>query len=192
MDHCKWQLSRMGTKPKKSYFIDMPPKNGEVDLVPRIQAGIELAREDGFDLCFVIEDDDYYPHTYFDTVDDNAEFIGEYGSVYYSLINREYQHWPHYTHSSLFTTGFRISALNEFQWPIQTERFLDLAIWSYVKSKRKKIQARESVGAIGIKHGIGLCGGKGHTQRFKYTDKNLEWLKSVVDEKSFNFYKTLL
>jgi hypothetical protein len=42
-----------------------------------------------------------------------------------------------------------------------------------------------------MKHGIGLCGGKGHIQRNKYHDGNLEWLKENVDSDAYEFYSKL-
>lgn len=187
---CKTQLKRMNRKADKSFFVDYPPAGGDFDLTERVKIGVNHARAEGFELIFIIEDDDYYPATYFDNIPD-ADFIGEYRTTYYTLVHRQYEQWPHTRHSSLFTTGFKISALDGFAWPAGRERFLDVTLWKYAIKARKKIADR-TTGAIGIKHNIGLCGGKGHTQRMKEQDPQMEWLRSHVDSEAFNFYKSTL
>ncbi len=189
LEFCKHQLSRMNTKPTHSYFINYPAKAANVDLVERVREGIRQAKADGFDLVMIIENDDFYDRSYFDYLPD-TDFIGSIKTTYYNLKNRTYQDWTHPKRASLFTTGFKISALNDFEWPENSERFLDLSLWNYAVQKRKSIGWRET-GAIGIKHGIGLCGGRGHVQRNKYSDKDLEWLKANTDQDAFTFYSTL-
>ncbi len=187
LNFCKHQLSRMNTKPSKSYFIDHPPKNGEVDLVSRVQEGIKLSKADGFDLVFIIEDDDYYKADYFDNIPD-ADFIGEQSTTYYSLRNNTWQTMEHQGRSSLFTTGFKISALEGFNWPKQTEKFLDISLWNHAQRKKR---AWRNTGAIGIKHNVGLCGGIGHRLVMKKSDPQREWLKDNVDLESWTFYQSL-
>lgn len=188
MDFCKYQISRFEVKPDKSYFIDYPPRTEKIDIVPRFLEGIERAKEDGFDLVFVLESDDYYDSTYFNHIPD-ADFIGEANSIYYNLRNKTYQNFSHPGRSSLFTTGFKISALKGFK-PTATERFLDISLWKFAFDNKKETAFRET-GAIGIKHGIGLCGGKGHQMRLKHTDNNLEWLSEHVDSTAYEFYKSI-
>jgi hypothetical protein len=190
LEFCKHQLSRMSNKPQRSYLINYPPTGPNIDLVERVKEGINQAQRDGFDRCFIVEDDDFYPKDYFDYIPQDADFIGDRKTIYYNLRNRSYQDWDHPKRASLFTTGFKISALATFDWPTEEERFLDLAIWRYAVNQRKTMVFRETA-AIGIKHGIGLCGGKGHVQHNKYQDKELEWLKQNVDSEAYIFYSTL-
>lgn len=190
LSFCKHQLSRMNTKSDKSYFIDYEPIGNQVDIVPRIKRGIELAKSDGFDLMFIVEDDDHYSKDYFDNIPD-GDFIGSDRTTYYNLKHHTYQEWHHPRRSSLFTTGFKISALEGFEWPAENERFLDLALWDYgSREKRKNIVWRESK-AIGIKHGIGLLGGRAHMNINKYHDHDWAWLKENVDAEAYAFYKSL-
>lgn len=180
----------MNTKPSHAYFIDYPPKSDGVDLVPRIKTGIEFAKRDGFDLVMIVENDDFYNKNYFDNLPD-TDFIGEEKTTYYNLKNKTYQDWRHPRRASLFTTGFKISALQGFDWPTDNERFLDLSLWNYGSQNKKKTIGWRETGAIGIKHGIGLCGGRGHMQRNKYYDQDGEWLKANVDSEALAFYKSL-
>lgn len=188
-DFCKYQLSCMNTKPAKSYFIDYPPKDDSVDLIPRIKEGIKQAKADGIDLVFIVENDDYMPKDYFDNIPD-ADFIGERVTWYYNLRNNTYQPFDHSRRSSLFTTGFKISALEGFEWPEDTYRNLDVALWEYAQRRNKKIAWRNT-GAIGIKHGHGLLGGTFHNKVMKHKDKDWEWLCEHTDPVAYAFYKTL-
>lgn len=188
LEFCKFQLSRMEIKPDHSFFIDFPPKDDKIDLVWRVFEGIQKAAEMGFEQVFIVEDDDFYLADYFNNIPD-ADFIGEINTIYYNLKNRTYQNFNHPGRSSLFTTGFKISALKGFR-PNYNERFLDISIWKHAFNNKLTTKFRET-GAIGIKHNIGLCGGKGHVMRMKHTDESLEWLKSKVDSTSYEFYKYL-
>ena len=177
----------MYVKPDHSYFIDYPPTSTDFDLVARVRKGIEQAKADGFERAFIIENDDFYPADYF-LLTPEADFIGDDHTIYYHLGNRTWQDWSHPRRASLFTTGFKISALDDFHWIPDNERFLDISLWNHAKTKT--VFWRQSK-AIGIKHGIGLCGGRGHIQRNKYQDQDLAWLKAHVDHDAYLFYSTL-
>ena len=89
--------------------------------------------------------------------------------------------------SSLFVTGFKLSALKDFNWPKKTERFLDISLWSYAKTKKRKFV---ETSAIGIKHNCGKVGGRGHAMVMKNLDNDLTWLKENVDKEAFEFYSS--
>jgi hypothetical protein len=186
---CRHQLERMETKPTKSYFIDYAPTGPGFDLISRVREGIRRAQADGIDLVFIVEDDDFYPKDYFNNIPDSY-FIGDRKTTYYNLKNRTYQDWDHPRRASLFTTGFRISAMIDFEWPSDEDQFLDISLWRYAVNNHKQMAFRET-GAIGIKHGLGLCGGKGHIQRNKYLDLEMVWLKEHTDVEAFTFYSTI-
>lgn len=189
LEFAKHQLSRMTVKPDKSYFIDYKPKSEDVDLVERIQEGIRQAQADGFNEVYILEDDDAYLPSHFEKMQlGNADFIGEEKTTYYNLRNKTWQTMNHPGRSSLFITGFKISALKDFNWPNRTERFLDISLWSYAKKKKRKFV---ETGAIGIKHSIGLCGGRGHQMQMKNIDSEMEWLKANTTQDAYTFYKAL-
>ena len=66
----------MVVKPDKSYFIDYKPESADVDLVQRVRRGIAQAEADGFDMVFIVENDDFYPADYFVDIPD-MDFIGD-------------------------------------------------------------------------------------------------------------------
>jgi len=184
LEFCKHQLGRMVTKPDKSYFISTTPTNDSFDLVKRVKLGIQLAKQDGFDLCFIIENDDFYPADYFDDMPD-GNLIGTEKTTYYNLRNNTFQEFTHLKRSSLFTTGFKISALGGFNWPADDYPNLDMRIWAQRRGTMRETKA------IGIKHGIGKLGGRGHSMTMKYSDANWGWLEKNVDADAFTFYKSI-
>lgn len=188
---CLKQLERMTLKPDEIYHVNSPPHGPGFDLIERVQAGIAAAKVDGIDLCFIIENDDSYPANYFERFFpyfEDYHFFGQEWSDYYNLRNLTYNRFDHPHRASLFTTGFKISALNNFEWPPADKPFLDIELWKYARHKKRKFI---DTGAIGMKHGLGLCGGKGHRMNMRNKDPQLKWLASKVDPESFEFYKSL-
>lgn len=192
LEFCRHQIHRFTTQPARSYFISTDPApGGKVDIIPRVKEGIRRAANDGFDLVFIIENDDFYPRNYFDFIPD-ADFYGCRKTTYYNLLNRTWQTWSHPGRSSLFTTGFKISALEKsgFRWPADDVAGLDIRLWAHINKGGSKVNGFMA-GAIGIKHGIGKTGGRGHTMKMDNHDPDLSWLKAHVDQEAYVFYKTL-
>lgn len=189
---CLKQLERMTLKPDEIYHVNSPPPGPGFDLIERVQAGIQSAADDGIDLCFVFENDDNYPANYFERFFpyfEQYDLFGDEESTYYNLRNLSYKTFRHEHRSSLFTTGFKISALNHFEWPNPGKPFLDIELWKQGRHKRKKFI---NTGAVGIKTGLGLCGGKGHWMKFPSNDPELKHLAKLVDAKSLEFYRSLV
>lgn len=190
--NCLRQLDRMTLKPDATFHINYPPEVEGYDLVQRIKSGIGMATMyDGFDLCFIIENDDFYPSNYFERFApyfEKYDFFGQEHSDYYNLRNLTHNRFDHQYRSSLFTTGFKISALNNFEWPDPSKPFLDIDLWKYARHKRRIFV---ETGAIGIKHGLGLCGGKGHKFNMRNRDPEMKWLSERVDTESLEFYRSM-
>jgi hypothetical protein len=180
----------MTLKPDHSLFVDFPPISGGIDLVERVFAGVCQAKEMGFDLVFILEDDDAYGADYFERFGDTlgVDFFGDDLTYYYHLKQRAFSSFHHPKRSSLFTTGFRISKIEGFQWG--GDQFLDIRLWKWANEKKLHTKF-VNTGAIGIKHNQGRVAGKGHIQIMRHMDHKMEWLKSRVDEKSFEFYQSL-
>lgn len=195
-DHLMKQLDRMTLKPDCFIHVDYEPNSLNFDLVDRIRYGMNKVRLEGIDLVFVLENDDFYPTDYFERFGNmKDDFFGQNNSWYYNLRNKTHNNFSHPGRSSLMTTGFRISTLDKFDtdknWDlIGNTPFLDIKLWQYANTYNKKCRFVDT-GAIGIKTGIGLCGGKGHRMIFESKDPELAWLKSRVDKDSFEFYKSL-
>jgi hypothetical protein len=174
-------------------IIDYKPKSEEIDLIPRIKKGVEDAKAAGYDFVFIVEDDDFYNKEYFTTYDwQNHDFVGYSDTVYYNIKNKTYQTFEHENRSSLFCTGFRISALDRFDWPRDDYKWLDVKLWEYANRYNKRIQLLKNNPTLGIKHGLGKCAGKGHSMLMKNGDGDLSFLKSRIDEEAFKFYTELM
>lgn len=192
LEHCKQQVSNFASK-HEHLMVNYHAHNGNPDLTDRIKFGVDAANDGGFEWVVIVENDDAYPQDYILRMwphFDRSDFIGCEFTYYANLRNRTWERSMHPNHSSLFTTAFRVSAMKDFKWKLAHKVFLDLDIWRYARKggfKRTFID----LGAIGIKHGIGLCGGKGHVQTFKNKDPELTWLKSKVTPESFEFYSKL-
>lgn len=188
VEHCKYLMQQQTRRPDKHYIIDYPPINNNCDLIPRIKKGIELAKADGMDYIFIIEDDDYYSTDYIREEVKHYDIVGEDTTIYYHLKNG-FKLMEHPNRSSLFCTAFKINALNNFNWPPDNEPFLDLHLWQYAINSLNH-NLHYITGAIGIKHGIGKCGGNGHNpQIIHYTPKPITEL--ITCKKSIEFYNSL-
>lgn len=212
LGHCNAQVEGMkcaGYGGFRHWVINEEPRNQRPDLTARIQKGFNEVNQwridaddyrrrnnqdhdfDGPDWIFIVENDDYYPADYlaaFIPYMRGFDFIGSDRTIYYNLRNRTWEETHHPNHSSLFCTAFRVSAMADFKWHQAHPVFLDLDIWKYARRFRRKFI---DTGAIGIKHGMGLCGGKGHVQVFPNKDPDLTWLQSRVDPASFEFYSKI-
>jgi hypothetical protein len=155
-----------------------------------MKQGVELAKRDGFKTVYVFENDDFYTQEYFQ--DFEEDFFGYETTTYYNLRNRTYETFKHPGRSSLFTTAFKIEALQGFNWPADNKVFLDIALWDFTKKTKKKVKLLKENPCLGIKHGIGKCGGKGHRMTMRYKDNDLKFLRSRVSEDAFEFYTDLM
>lgn len=194
LDFCMKRLIQMNVP---HFIIADRPEGTGVDLVGRIQKGIEIAKHHGFDWVFVVEDDDWYPVDYFQKIGElsNLDVVGFSSSLYYNLRNRTYEILKHAGRSSLYCTGFRVSALDNFAWKLlpPSTKFLDIELWNYARDTRKRVKLIEDPVCVGIKgHGIGKAAGKGHLGVYRNQDDNLHFLKTMVDGESFIFYTDLM
>lgn len=137
-DQCFRQLGRMTVKPDKVYHINYHPESEAYDLKTRLHRGFNLAKADGIDWVFVIENDDAMPSNYFEKFIpymDKYDFIGQATTIYYHLGARVWREQNHVDRSSLFTTAFRVSAMANFDWAKAAMVFIDLDIWNYARRK---------------------------------------------------------
>ena len=194
VEHCKYLMQAQTRRPDKHYVIDYAPLNNDCDLIPRIKKGIDLAKADGMDYIFIIEDDDYYSPNYIIEMAQYCNFrnlfIGSEITTYYHLTEKGVNIMYHNYRASLFTTTFHINALNSFNWPANDCPNLDYFIWEFAEDKQKTLYRLDPNIAIGIKHGIGKCGGNGHNPNIiPYTKWELSEL--ITDKKSLEFYNNL-
>lgn len=192
LEFCRHQIDRFTIQPKHKIFVVDPPTSDKVDLVMRMRKGITAAKNFGIDLVFVIESDDYYAPDHIERLynDLPVNFWGASRTIYYNVFNKSYTTHNHPTHSSLFCTAFRISALENFIWPSDNTIFLDIDLWRHAIKRNSYWLDANPIG-VGIKHGIGKCAGNGHKHTYENIDTSGEYLKSLVDKEAYAFYRSL-
>lgn len=192
---CLEQLKVMngGYHVTNAYVMNDRPISDQCDLVPRVKHAVDMAIRDGYEWAFIIESDDLYPGDYIERFKpylNNFDFVGDQYSLYYHIRDRRYTRIHHPGRASLFTTGFRLSALSKFVWPADNYVFLDQPLWKYAKKFRCKFV---DSGAIGIKgHKMGKTGGKGHVMKLKNDDHDLRYFKSKLQSHHLEFYTDLM
>jgi len=195
LDHCLMQMNRQTVKPVEIFIIGkkyIEPVQRLPDIKQRVMYGIKLAKEHGIDYCYIIEDDDYYPDEYFESMSfNNYDFVGIESTIQHHIVFRKYLNLHHACRSSLYCTGLKISSLEGFNWNAAQPVFLDIDLWDFINTKDKlMIFHKPDKFPIGIKHGIGMCGGVSHNNINVYTedDNNYDFLKKNVRKESFEFY----
>ena len=141
--------------------VNYPPKGMYPDLTERVRTAYNKLN-DKYDYLAIIENDDWYSDQYVSIMTSEIEkagypdLLGLRTTVYYHIGKDKHNRIQHTSHASLFTTWIK-GGLN-IEWPADDNKQLDIAIW-----KQHKGYLSLASCAIGIKHGIGKCGGIGHT-----------------------------
>lgn len=197
LKHRHWLMEQQTRQPDEDAVVDYAPADNQKDLVPRYWTGINALLGEGCDLIACIEDDDWYHPTYLERLlrawikHGQPGLIGSNQHCYYHLRTRQYFVRPTTTNAPMMMTGLTDAVL-KCRWPAATHITLDLDLWKQKNASfPRKMVTFEPMPAIGIKHGIGVCGGRGHQKPHGWLDRNDDdgaFLKSIVDEKSFKFY----
>jgi glycosyltransferase involved in cell wall biosynthesis len=187
-------------RPDAVVVMDFPPEDNKPDITKRVRMGYDKLTEIGIDIVVIWEDDDYYHPGYLQLIhelfENGADLIGFDNTVYYHIGAKRYKRMNHNTHSSLFQTSIRAGL--DIKWPYDDEVFLDIELWRN-KHLKRELHRFES-GCLGVKHGIGKTGGRGHNQQFYagtpdnvrlFDDPEMKWLKEMTGE-HFEFYKNIL
>lgn len=190
LNHCLFMMRNQTVKPDIIEVVNFET-NLKTDLTLRYKVGIKALKEKGADVIFFIENDDWYSKKYIETMltkwieNGKPLLFGINNTVYYHIFRRTYKEMKHPNRASMMST--MISSELEIHYPNDSEVFLDLYLWNNYKGISATF---EDTICLGIKHGIGVCGGNGHNDNFHYNniDSNLSYLFKKVDSDSFNFY----
>lgn len=180
------------------HVMDFEPTDDKKDISKRYRLGYEQLKNK-YDLIFLIEDDDYYCPTYIEQMlsywieSDKPDLLGLNHTTYYHLALKKWFIMDHNIRSSAMNTMLRGGLTIDY--PKDEDPYFDLHLWLKNTHLSKTIIHTKDDICIGIKHGIGLCGGNNHTNqldRFINDDSSLEWLKLHTDTKAFEFYKSFM
>jgi hypothetical protein len=191
--NCKLLILNQTIQPDHVAIINHKPTSRAPDLTQRVRKGFEKLRLIGCECVLIIENDDFYQPDYIEEMlsqwnkAGKPEIFGTSSTLYYHIIKNQYRVLNHPNRSSLMSTLLRCDA--PIVWPADSEIFLDLHLWKQLDGKT--FDTTHPI-AIGIKHGQGLCGGKGHSQMlFDNDDLKGDFLRSLIDEESVNFYEAI-
>ena len=178
-------LPRQTRQPDEVILIDYEPTK-QNDQLDRLKEGYEKSTGD---LTLIMEDDDWYHCDYIKhtaaawELFGRPKLIGCSRTMYYHIKARRYKTMNHDHRSSLFTTGIS----GEIDWDSLGKR-IDMGLWTKYTGKLTSYVYL----AIGIKHGIGVCGGAGHDPAFMTeSDEDGSLLRELVDKESFDFYNSI-
>lgn len=196
LKHCLDMMERQTIPPDFIRVVSEDSGIPGVDISWRYKKGIEsIFNQSGCDVAFLIENDDWYKNTYIETmltrwsIAGKPDLFGIATSVYYHIKLKKYKALMHPNRSSAFSTMVTPAVLGR-EFCADNEAFFDLYLWKSGLLKQTFVPSQQI--CLGIKHGSGLCGGKGHQESFPYDkdDHDSSYLKSVIDTKSFNFYES--
>lgn len=195
LDKCLEKIAKQTIKPDMVIVVNEAPKSDAPDITYRYRKGLTQAFKAGCEVVFLMEDDDWYDDDYIHYMHTTwknfgkPQVLGPNETTYYHIGKQEYTVMKHPNRSSAFCTMVT-SAVMDMEWPDDDYPFLDLEIWKQLQGKSFPPHYKM---CVGIKHGMGICGGKAHGKQFRYQHKdvNFSYLKKVVGP-DFKYYKDLL
>ena len=203
--HCRW-LMREQSMEHGHIVVSGDPGPGKFDLGDKLRMGLTSARDCGFDLALVIEDDDWYGPRYVEESAAHWEqagrpaLIGITAAKTYHIGRNEYMAWGYPQMSALANMGFALD-----------ER-LDSLFWADAALERGELSCKPAAWSIdaylglmhsvhcrlftyhyvGIKHGMAGCMLQ-HRKTLKESipDPDHKLLTALVDPVSYKFYQVM-
>jgi hypothetical protein len=210
--NCWRLLQRQTLQPHRIELVNDKPFSEKVDITWRYRKGYNRFCQEyrnggnphdkefeSVDVIAFMENDDWYSSDYLETMvkawesAKRPDLLGTNYTIYYHLGLRAYFTMKHVERSSAMSTLIKPDL--SFQWPVDHEPFTDMWIWTRTKLTKKTFDPGRHI-CLGIKHGVGKFGGGSHTERLDRYDPPRgthdhygDFLKSVVDVESFEFYQ---
>lgn len=190
------QLNGQTIRPDEIEIVNDKPLSDKPDITWRYRIGCERLLAKGCEFIVFMEDDDWYSSDYIEYMLDawtragKPHLIGLNHTIYYNIFTQQYMKWTH-KHASMFSTCISAEGVRNTKWGDDNYSFTDIILWKQLKGVL--LTANPDI-SCGIKHGIGLCGGGGHREKFDHyqkTDDNYKYLESVVDDDALVFYKQM-
>jgi hypothetical protein len=192
LHNCMRMLAAQTLQPEIINVVNYLPKSEKCDITERYRTGYDQLRGKNLDLIAFIENDDYYCANYLEfmakqwILSEKPDILGLNHTIYYHIRTFEHFTMFHNTRSSAMNTVIKPDL--DLKWGHDNDPYTDVWLWNLLKGI---IITPEKEACLGIKHGIGLCGGQNHTDhmdRFINKDHDKAFLRSVMDLESFEFY----
>ena len=204
LKNCLRMMNAQTIQPDFLQVVDYKPLSDKCDITQRYRIAYHGLDGLNFDCILFIENDDWYAPNYIETmitlwhINGRPELFGTNYTYYYHIGIKKYFKFTHFRRASMMNTLIKPD-LN-ISWPVDEYPYTDAALWQVdqLNIKNKDIERRLSVDpgtiiSLGIKHNVGMPGGNYHGNRLeKYNvcDADFSFIKSVMDNESFNFYKS--
>ncbi len=195
-ENCLRMVRNQTVKPDRVEVVIDTATSSDCDITWRYKLGYERLRNKGFDIIFLMEDDDYYAPDYIETMlsawgdAGKPDIFGTDYTIYYHIKLYKWLTMHHQVRSSAMST--MIVPDLKLDWNIvDNDPYTDLYLWRMVKGRTFKPEKHI---CIGIKHGSTMTGGRLHTDKlhqYVNDDSNKLWLQKNTDPESFKFYSTL-
>lgn len=200
LQNCLSMLDRQTVKPDHIEIVNDNPTSDAIDITYRYRVGYNRLSRKGFDVILFIENDDYYHPQYIQMMCEawdkhgRPQLLGTGSTIYYHIGLLKYVTMLHRSRASAMNT--LIVPDLDLKWCADSEPYTDMWLWMRedVNNITRVVFNPDRVYSLGIKHGKGKCGGSNHVtrlHRYKDSDENMNYLRSVVDQESFNFYEKL-
>ncbi len=199
--NCKRMINSQTLKPEVLLIMDYAPESNLVDITQRYKRGYELINKLSRDIDVIafMENDDWYHVEYLEQMTNawneagRPELFGTNFTIYYHLKLRAYYRLHHESRASMMNTMIKPHLNMAGVWPIDREPFTDMALWN--SRLKKQIWRQDRILSIGMKHGVGKCGGRAHVESLQnYTKRGKPdngFLRETLDVESFQFYNTV-
>lgn len=208
MANCLRMMDNQTVKPERIVIMNYQPESNAVDITQRYRRGYMHLAGKGLDAILLIENDDWYASNYIETMlnawksHGKPAIFGTNYTVYYHIGLKKYYTMYHQERASAMNTLLKPDLrvlTHENNWPADHEPYTDLHLWRLLNGYTFKPEHHIS---LGIKHGVGQCGGESHKTRLHrynpprgFDDINPGYpngfLKATLDPESFEFYNNV-
>ena len=196
LKNCMRLIKSQTLQPEIIELVNYEPESESVDITQRYRRGYDNLRNKGLDVIALMENDEWYSHDYLKTMvnewvnNGKPDIFGTNYTIYYHIKLFAYFTMHHLTRSSAMSTLIKPD-LN-FKWCVDDQPYTDLHLWSVLKGVTFK--PNKTI-CLGIKHGVGKCGGMAHVDKLhryqnelSVNDSNKTFLRDIMDSESFEFY----
>lgn len=188
LKNCLRMIAGQTILPAIIEVVDDPPAGDACDITYRYRIGYERLRNKDLDVIAFMENDDWYDPEYLETMvkhwNDNGrpELLGLNHTIYYHVKRKAWFYMGHDSRSSAMNTLIKPDLY--FDWCVDHYAYTDLHLWLVSGLKGVIVKPEREI-CLGIKHGVGMTGGKMHVNklhRFINQDQDLAFLKQVTSK----------
>lgn len=192
LKNCLRMMQAQLSKPLCIEVVNDAPASDQCDITYRYRTGYDRLRNKGLDLIAFIENDDWYHPQYLEYMAEEwvkagkPDLFGTKQTIYYHIKLKKHFTMYHNRRSSAMNTFIKPDM--DFKWCPDHEPFTDIHLWTRLTGK---LIYPNDLYSIGIKHGVGKCGARCHTDklnRYIFDDRDSDFLRQKMDYESFTFY----